>query len=64
MSGNERATVGGKLKYSRLFFRRRKLAGETPETDKKWPKQETPGLLRPVLNGKCLYRRVLIKRKK
>ena len=28
VSGNERATVGGKLKYSRLFFRRRKPAGE------------------------------------
>ena len=32
VSGNERATVGGKLKYSRLFFRRRKPAGENTET--------------------------------
>lgn len=28
VSGNERATVDGKLKYSRLFFRRRKPVGE------------------------------------
>ena len=28
VSGNERATVGGKLKYSRLFFRRRKPVSE------------------------------------
>ena len=32
VSGNERATVGGKLKYSRLFFRRRKPVGENAET--------------------------------
>ena len=32
VSGNERATVSGKLKYSRLFFRRRKPVGENAET--------------------------------
>ena len=32
VSGNERATVGGKLKYSRLFFRWRKPVGENAET--------------------------------
>lgn len=55
--------IDGKKKYTRILIKR-KPSGETPETDKKWPKQETPGLLRPVLNGKCLYRHVLIKMKK
>ena len=32
VSGNERATVSGKLKYSRLFFRRRKPVGENADT--------------------------------
>ena len=33
VSGNERATVGGKLKYSRLFFRRRKPVSENGEKE-------------------------------
>lgn len=56
-----------KQKYRRLFGRvvikRRKPSGENKATVK-WPNQETDGLLRPVLNNKYMYRRILIRRRK
>lgn len=49
-------SINGKIKFKRILIRR-KPSGEN-KADRgavKWPKQETPGLLRPVLNNKHLY---------
>ena len=74
VSGNERATVGGKLKYSRLFFRRRKAAGENKKTPKEIrPYEEPVDKAYPLklqftkdkckVNGKETYSRIFIRRK-
>lgn len=52
--------------FGRVVIKRRKPVGENKADHGgvKWPKQETPGLLRPVLNNEYLYRRILIRRRK